>query len=209
MFEMSSGFPVTVRRLQGHWMTCISMHPYKAQYWHWSAEMNAHAGHVSDKSPLLHWSLMHPELHPHLYPSNGRPQSQQSPWYLSPSSLSTCLFNHSSLLVLSGLIFDLKCAAATVLAFQTCAHTCGIKNASDCIEPRWDEELPQESCSINNFLRVICDRSGLMRGAGDERMDGGTERRSQQSEWWMDTSRLTFHQLCLCPFFCEFSQSLH
>lgn len=189
------------------------MHPYKAQYWHWSAEMNAHAGHVSDKSPLLHWSLVHPELHPHLYPSNGRPQSQQSPWYLSPSSLTTCLFNHSSLLVLSCLISSIKkCAAPAAFAFQTCTHTCGIKNvhaaATDCIEPRWDEELPQESCSINNFLRVICDRSGLMRGVGDERMDGGSEGRSQHrvmdGYFMVDISPAV-----LVSVFCEFSQSLH
>lgn len=81
-------------------------------------ELNAHTVHVSDKSPLLHWSVLHPVLHPHLYPSNRRPQSQQSPWHLSPSSPSTCLFSHSSLLVSPFLLSSSsKFAAWTVFAF--------------------------------------------------------------------------------------------
>lgn len=91
--------------------------------------------------------------------------------------------------------------ASTLVGLKTCTA------ASDCTEPRRDQELPRESCSINNFLHEICDRSGLMRGVGDQRMDRG--RQGVGTEWWMDTSRLTFHQLCLCPFFCGFSQSLH
>lgn len=57
----------------------------------------------------------------------------------------------------------------TVFAFQTRTHTCGIatctlRAASDHIEPHWDEELPQESCSINNFPGVVLGMRGWDRG---------------------------------------------
>lgn len=91
-------------------------------------------------------------------------------------------------------------------AFQTCVHICGIttctlRAAWDYVEPRWDEELPQEPCSINNLLGVIPDRRGRWE---DGQRQGRSRHRVMDGYFTADISPAV-----LVSVFCEFSQSLH